>query len=260
MALSLIFISVSIYLLTDAGVKLQSCIDLVNNIIRIISQLKCQNIYILGSGHFGKRAFKILRNRTKYTRVTVIDKQPQALAEIIAAGGHVLTMDAIKFLDIHVDNMSPDDWIVPAIPVHVAYAWLRLKMKTGFECHAISVPNTIQSRLPNPLEGQEKQVYASIATFTCPEDCPEPQTCCTVTGKPRPQILSETLTGLDRPDFRSICIVSSQLGPGVGGFQVKTLRQAVKDITKNPGRILLSTSCKCHAVLDAFHCKPKQER
>ena len=214
--------------------------------------LKATNIYILGSGHFGQRAAILLQKQIKDGSITVVDRQPKSLAVIEAAGCKGQTMEAVDFLTSRADQILPDHWIVPAVPLHLAYAWLQAMLKSGFNLKEIPVPRAVGSLIPNAVWGDKAQVYTSIATFRCPENCPEPQNKCTVTGKPRPQILWQTLASLNIPGFRSICIRSYQLAPGVGGFQFKSLQRARQMIETNPGRYLISTACKCHGVINGL--------
>ncbi|MFC1878172.1 hypothetical protein ACFL2E_13035 [Thermodesulfobacteriota bacterium] len=212
-----------------------------------------QSVFILGSGCFGRRAFSLLQQRFQLSGITVVDIQYHKLKKIAAQGGRTIVMDAVSFLASSKEKIGSDDWIVPAIPIHVAFEWIRQALKSEKELKTIPVPYRLEAMLPNPIRGTEGQLYVSNTDFICPDDCPEPETYCTVTGKPRPQVLCELLYGPNLPDFHSICVVSSQLAPGVGGFQMRTLQQALKGIRSHPGNILISTACKCHGVVHAFH-------
>jgi hypothetical protein len=92
----------------------------------------------------------------------------------------------------------------------------------------------------------------SHANFICPDDCPEPDDYCTITGESRPPALYNMLAGLNMPGFHSTCIVSSQLAPGQGGYQWRTLLRALEDVKAHPGKVLVSTACKCHGVIHAL--------
>lgn len=142
------------------------------------------------------------------------------------------------------------------IPIHVAYEWLRQELKTETVFKTIPVPKELEALLPNPIRGVNGQLYTSNADFLCPDDYDEPDQYCTVTGEPRPQLLSDTLPGLKLSGYHSICIVSSQLAPGVGGFQFRALLQTKKELKTHPGKCLVSTSCKCHSVIHAFSLYP----
>ncbi len=214
--------------------------------------LEGKNIYILGSGHFGQRSARLLQKRLEKGGITVVDHQTKSLAAAETMGCRTITMDAIAFLSGQENQIKPDDWIVPAVPIHLAYEWLRVMNDAESNLRQIPIPASICTLIPNPILGSEGQVYASIATFRCPEDCREPQNICTFTGKPRPQALWKTLSELEPAGYRSVCIVSHQLAPGVGGFQFKSLLHARNGIKMHPGKILLSTACKCHGVIHAL--------
>jgi len=215
--------------------------------------MRHQKAYILGSGSFGSRAFSFLQRQFQTVDILVVDHRSGPLERILADGGRTIVMDAISFLTSSETNIHPDDWIVPAVPIHVAFEWIWQELKPISECTAIPVPEMLEARLPNPIRGAQDQLYISNAPFICPDDCPEPDDLCTVTGEPRPQVLCDTLSNLRLPDYHSTCIVSSQLAPGVGGYQFRTLLRALKDIKAQPGKILVSTACKCHGVMHAFH-------
>lgn len=209
-------------------------------------------VFILGSGHFGSRAFFFLQPRFQPAGLTVVDKRYDRLKKIVTGGGNAVVMDAISFLQSSKDRIDIDDWIVPAVPIHVAYEWLRQELKAETVFKTIPVPKKLEALLPNPIRGVNGELYASNADFLCPEDCDEPDQYCTVTGEPRPQIVCDTLSGLKLSGYHSKCIVSSQLAPGVGGFQIRALLQAKKELKTHIGKYLISTSCKCHSVIHAF--------
>jgi hypothetical protein len=214
--------------------------------------MKHSRVYILGSGCFGSRAFNFLQPRFQPASLTVVDKRYHQLKKIITQGGNAVVMDAILFLQSSKDKMDMDDWVVPAVPIHVVYEWLRQDLRTETVFKSIPVPKELEALLPNPIRGVDGQLYASNADFLCPDDCDEPDQYCTVTGKPRPQILCDTLSGLKLSGYHSKCIVSSQLAPGVGGFKFQALLQTKQELKAHPGKWLVSTSCKCHSVIHAF--------
>jgi len=110
------------------------------------------------------------------------------------------------------------------------------------------------SGLPNPMLGKTGDLYTSFANFLCSEDCPEPAQYCTVTKKKRPKPLYKILNDL-KGNFESRVIRSQQLGPGIGGFQPKTLLNLLKEIQKKRGSgqlILVSTASRCHGVTSAL--------
>ena len=211
-----------------------------------------QKAYILGSGSFGSRAYNSLQTRFQKANLIVVDNQISQLIKIADDKGRAVAMDAISFLATSKEKIDPDDWIVPAVPIHVAFEWLRQELSSTSDCQTVPVPEALEALLPNPLRGADGQLYASNADFICPDECPEPDDYCTVTGESRPQVLCDTMSDLRLPGYNAACIVSLQLAPGLGGFQWRTLLRTVQDIQAHPGRVLVSTACKCHGVMHAL--------
>jgi hypothetical protein len=166
-------------------------------------------------------------------------------------------MDGIDYLvGVLADGVTPD-WIVPAMPIHVAWLWMKRDLAAaGRHVVDLPVPATVDPLVPHPLRGDHGQLYASNADFICPDDCPEPERFCTVTGKPRPVVMFVHLAALRVAGFAPVVIRSRQLAPGVGGYRPADLRQAEAAALAAPEAVLLATACKCHAVIDAFRIEP----
>ncbi len=203
------------------------------------------------------RAAHELRNKSPEAAITVVDIDKAALKEAAGLGFETAPMDAVSFLLLNEKKMSLDDWIVPAVPVHAAYEWVRQKLRREAVFKEIAVPGEIAELLPNPYKGENGQMYLSNAEFECPDDCDEPDEFCTITGKPRPQVMCTSMSSVQVPGFRSVVVVSMQLSPGVGGFQLVSFRHAMTDIKAEAGKILFGTACKCHGVMHAFEWHPK---
>lgn len=209
-------------------------------------------IWIIGGGKFGLQAARTLRKSKSLNNLTIVEKQNAVCRRLGRMGFVAVCMDGIGYLERNLIDPHYPDWIIPAIPVHVAYAWIRTQLSASHEVLKIPVPAELTGELPNPIQGKAGQLYISIADFRCPDNCPEPAAICTHTGKPRPMILHEFLQSIRRKDFKSIVIRSHQLAPGVGGYKPEALFNALKEIDAACAPVLLSTACSCHGVLDAF--------
>jgi hypothetical protein len=187
--------------------------------------------------------------------MTVVDRDGDAVNEA-PAGGRVAVVraEAMAYLVEHLKpGRSAPEWIVPAVPVHVAYEWIIGRLAgEGLRVVPLTVPETVVQCLPNVFRGEAGAIYASNADFLCPDNCPEPETICTHTGKPRPCNLYEKLAEVAQPPFRAIVVRSRQLAPGVGGYRPQTLFDTLREVRKAPGPVLLSTACRCHGVMHAF--------
>jgi hypothetical protein len=209
-------------------------------------------IWILGAGRFGRRAADILLGRFPSASITVVDRNPKApVSAEIRRRVQLIREEGIGFLKKHLNAPDGPDWIVPAIPLHVAFEWIKADSESSCGIREISVPEPVVVLLPNPIRGWNQAVYTSNADFVCPENCAEPETICTCTRKPRPRVLHDFLAVVEYRNFRSIVVVSRQLAPGVGGYSPEALFEARAKVLSSDAPILLSTACKCHGVMHA---------
>jgi len=211
-----------------------------------------KSIWILGAGRFGLKAAKVLSRNNKKAELTIIEKSSRICKQIERVGFKTVCMDGIEYLDQNLKGIDYPDWIIPAIPVHVAYEWVRLKIKGSYILKTIPVPEGVIMSLPNVFKGKECEIYMSIADFICPDNCPEPDDICTHTGKPRPFSLYKKLESIKYIHFHTVVIRSRQLSPGVGGYSPEALFYALDVIKASTIPVLLSTACRCHGVMNAY--------
>ena len=217
-----------------------------------------QHFWIIGGGKFGLKAAKELCKANPSDQITLVEHEKTVCRQIRKLGYQTVCMDGLQYLDRHLISAHYPDWIVPAIPLHVAYEWIRAKMSARYVMERITVPNDLVTALPNPINAETGQLYISIADFICPESCPEPHQICTYTNKPRAMILHEFLKSIQLKDLKSIVIRSHQLVPGVGGYKPQALYEALKEIETAQMPVLLSTACSCHGVIHTFKHSAKK--
>lgn len=211
-------------------------------------------VWILGAGRFGQIAVERLHQKFPAARLTVVDRQTKRPPGLAAEDIAFIESDAVAYLVAHLrpeEGRGPD-WIVPALPLHVAFEWIRRRLEDRFRFEKIMPPEAAANRLPNVLSGSTGTVYTSIADFICPDDCPEPAQLCTHTGRPRPCTLYRKLQNLALPGWTVVMVRSRQLLPGVGGYRPDDLFQALTEVKAAATPILLATACRCHAVVDTF--------
>ncbi|MCL6611892.1 MAG: hypothetical protein K6T66_10185 [Peptococcaceae bacterium] len=218
-----------------------------------------KTFWIMGCGRFGRIAAS--RLMAKYPRAcfTVVDLSVRSLGLLsdLPAPVRAVQSDAAGFL---ADNLAGEDipsYIVPAVPVHLAYEWLKRKLQPVFELEKIPVPEQAARRLPNPVPGGTGTLYSSYADFVCPDNCPEPESICTVTRQKRKGLLYRDYLNLNIEGFVSLGIRSVQLAPGVGGYKPEVLWPVLEKVrqTGTAKDYLLSTACLCHGVMDAFRLR-----
>ncbi|MEW6424890.1 MAG: potassium transporter [Bacillota bacterium] len=213
------------------------------------------SFWIIGSGRFGRIAAARLTNKHPRAAFLVVDKQAEALRQVGDLPVETRREDGVDFLVQNLKATDTPSYIVPAVPVHLAFEWLKKKLAPGYEVVKVPVPGQVLRSVPNPLPAPETgRLYISYATFVCPDNCPEPEKICTATGQPRKGLLYRDLREMNVDGFLALGIRSLQLAPGVGGYKPGALWWVLESVMgvgaeKN---YLLSTACLCHGVLDSF--------
>jgi hypothetical protein len=211
-----------------------------------------KRIWIIGAGRMGLKAAKVLIHKNPGDKITLVDKTEAICKNSLKPFFKMVCMDGVLFINENLTRPDYPDWIIPAVPLHLAYEWIRFKLSKEFRLQTIPVPDKLVATLPNPFRGDAGQVYISNADFICPSNCPEPDEICTHTGKPRPRILHDFLESIQYDDFRSVVVKSQQLSNGIGGYTSKALFKALEQVEKSRPRVLLSTACRCHGVMHAI--------
>ena len=208
-------------------------------------------IWILGAGRFGRQAGVTLSRKYPQSHITLIDHNHDACRGARLQGFSTLHRDGVHHLASRLADENVE-WIIPAIPVHVAFRWIQHRLQDQYRVIKMAVPDDLVSRLPNPMTGPNHTVYTSIADFLCPPDCLQPKWGCSVTGQPRPCSVLDRLRNYGGRDFRVVVVRSISLGPGVGGYRPRDLFDALSMIMQSRLPVILSTACCCHGVVDAF--------
>lgn len=209
-----------------------------------------QHIWIIGAGKYGKKAVFAMKKRFPGSIITVVDESQVALNSIDQPDIETVCMDGVSFLFQNLDHSRQPVWVIPVIPVHLAFEWIRLKLSLSVE--PAEIPDSVQNSLPNVFQGKKGEIFTSNASFICPENCPEPEDICTYTKLPKKEPLYKLIKSLSCRNHLNIVICSHQLAPGIGGITPQSLFNALSEITNCKSSILLSTACGCHGVLQAF--------
>ncbi len=215
-----------------------------------LDQIDEDAVFIIGAGHFGARAARIIRQRSDVP-VFVVDPDEKGLSSLGDLRVKRIQGDGIQFLLDNFHYLKDANTIVPALPVHLAYEWLIRHLPEDMKTRKVPVPET-NPPLPHAYPAGEGSTLVSYADFLCPDDCPEP-VYCTVTGEKREHPLYALLRNLQLPPFQVHIIRSHQLAPGLGGYKAGDLRETAERVMKKGVRMwILGTSCKCHGILTAF--------
>jgi hypothetical protein len=215
-----------------------------------LDQMDEDAVFIIGAGHFGARAARILCQRSD-ALVFVVDPNEEGLLNLKELRVHGVHGDGIQFLLDNFHLMNNANTIVPALPLHFAYEWLIRFLPGDMRIEKVPVPE-MRPPLPHACPASEGSILVSYADFLCPDDCPEP-VYCTVTGEKREQPLYALLRNLQLPPFQMHIIRSHQLAPGLGGYKAGDLRETAERVMTDGARMwILGTACKCHGILTAF--------
>lgn len=214
-----------------------------------------ERFWIIGAGRFGQIAVERIRKKKADAAITVVDKKSTDLGhdKVIA-----IQQDGIQWLAAALRPEAAVDIVVPAIPVHVVYEWLKSNLSEKYKINPINIPDEWLTRMPHAMRGVVGQAYVSHADFICPDNCPEPEAICTHTGKPRPMDLFRLLAGLDFDDVLPIVIRSHQLLPGVGGIYPGDFFHALDVVRTHRQRpLMVGTACRCHGVVNFFRLEER---
>ena len=206
---------------------------------------------ILGAGKFGRLALERLSQEDNAAVFQIVDQNPQALQATrgLSPGGvELVEAEAAAFLTAGLQDSSPWDWLIPAVPEHVAFSWLRQGPLTGPDWQTVPGPPEVTTLTPVAWRGREGELYLSKASHLCPDDCSEPQEC-PVTGESREIPLYAQLAALEIPGYIIEVISSRQLAPGVGGFPPGRLLALARRLARLEGKILVATAWRCHGVV-----------
>ncbi|MGA2401878.1 MAG: hypothetical protein ABSG91_09245 [Syntrophobacteraceae bacterium] len=209
-----------------------------------------RQIRVLGAGRFGRLAAEKLKRRFPDALLSIADRDAARVDGItrdLGIAGEV--EDSIR----SISGILPDDlWLIPAVPVHVGFEWAMNELNSMGEVRRLPVPEEVDLQVPNPIRVPSGTLYASFATFVCPDYCSEPEEICTHTGKERPGNLYEVFGGVLASGFDVAVLRSWQLAPGVGGYPGRSLRELLAVIGSKSGGYLVASSCRCHGVMDAL--------
>ena len=200
---------------------------------------------VAGFGKFGRLA--VSRLSVKYNPGDILAIDPNLESKPLDRPGnvHFLRMDAVRHLST-ISQKETDIMVIPTVPFHLAASYILSISNTLEFCH---IPDNTISGLPNVYRVDTLNVCCSHADFLCADNCPENEVC-TITGETRRPMFEilESLSTEARPVF---VIRSHQILPGIGGYGLTELRRLFARLT-GLDQFILSTSCKCHAILTGF--------
>ncbi|MBI5582491.1 MAG: hypothetical protein HY892_01575 [Deltaproteobacteria bacterium] len=211
-------------------------------------------IFVVGFGKFGQLAIPKIQKRWPRARIWIIDRDPLNLARGREFPGIKVLEDGEKFLWEFQDRLQPGDWIIPAVPLHLAGDWLRRVLGREYSVRKIKPPPALGAGLPFSLY-LKNDLFVSLADFECPENCPSPRGFCFRTREKRPHRLGEILAQCNSAKGPLHIIQSHQLAPGLGGYRFEDLRKLNQMTRLTAPPVYLATACPCHGVITGLTWK-----
>ena len=210
-----------------------------------------ESIYwVVGAGKFGTRAVRTLLSENPGAKLVLIDSDLEKLQEW-KPSVETAAADGIAYLIGRMGQGPEPDWVIPAIPVHVALELITGLLPKDVHIEPARIPSDIREKLPHSIMAEADQLWVSHADFRCPSNCPEPDEHCTITRKPRKPDMYRLLEEMAASGFDSVVVRSHQLAPGVGGYRPADIKRALSRVKRAKGLLLFSTACRCHGVVNA---------
>ena len=216
-----------------------------------------ESFWILGAGQFGSLAARRILQQKKGCNVLVVDHRKDALDDLGNEPLSAIAQDAVDFLSSQ--HGTGNEWVIPAIPEHVAFSWLCQQLTKEGTVTLLAAPSVLDQHIPNPLRGKGGVLYTSFATFLCPDDCNEPEGICSVTQERRETNLYDLIQQIEVPGYKTLVVRSNQLTSGVGGYQLSTLWRLLQEVRFLDKNIIVATACRCHGVINALRFKGKAQ-
>ncbi len=143
-------------------------------------------VFIIGFGKFGKLALAKGIHLWKKARIWIVDSKPEPFIQLepVPFSGIRVLADGPQFLTRFQDWIGDEDWIIPALPIHLAWKWLALNIKPSKDLRALVPPQSLGLGLPFH-QVSDQGLYLSYADFMCPDNCPAPKHHCFKTHKKR---------------------------------------------------------------------------
>ncbi len=207
-----------------------------------------KEIWIIGIGRFGRMAVEGLAKTHAGHHLVLVDPDGENLSQAQGPNRALVQMDGVLFVHQRLAASEKPDWIIPALPVHLAAQWC-LAERNAKGLKQIDIPPAVDRHAPNPTRDDLGNLYVTHADFRCPDKCDEPAEICTITRKKRHTNMFTLLGQIPIPNFESLVIRSHQLGPGIGGYRPAQLFKLLDGIDGSEKDVLISTACRCHGVM-----------
>ena len=109
-------------------------------------------------------AVRYLTKKNKDIQFVLVDPVEANLMQAAGPKRSLKLADGVVFLEQNLDADEGPDWIIPALPIHLAAEWCLVRQKTE-RFSRVPLPAEIKPLLPNPMEAYNGDIYVSHADF-----------------------------------------------------------------------------------------------
>ena len=202
-------------------------------------------------GTFARIAVDGLKEKAE--EILLVDIDSEAISLCGGLGVSIRISDGIEAVVKMIAEKSLNfDWIIPNIPLHLVFEVTARII--GKKCKVNRIPVPLTELFPNPFIGKYGAVFASLADFTCPQDCGGPSPVCPKTGRAWTKPLYELLGDLNFEGYDHFVMRSYQLAPGAGGIKAKDLTDLLV-LVNTKGKKIITTACDCHSMTAAMEAE-----
>jgi prephenate dehydrogenase len=97
-----------------------------------------KTVWIIGAGQFGEKAAVRLRLKYPEAAIIVVDQDRRALHRVEEVATAVVVGDGAAYLAEHLTVSEKPDWIVAAVPVHLAFEWLCKRLSPAYRIEKLA--------------------------------------------------------------------------------------------------------------------------
>ena len=88
-----------------------------------------KKIWIIGLGQFGLHAVRYLSKKNKNIQFVLVDPVEAKLMQAAGPNRSLEPADGVSFLERNLGSDEEPDWIIPALPIHLAAEWCLARQK-----------------------------------------------------------------------------------------------------------------------------------
>ena len=115
-----------------------------------------KRFWIVGAGRFGRIAMERICRQMPDATLSIVDRRPFSVSQRNIA---TICAEGIGWLTTALQPNAPVDMIIPAIPVHVAFEWIKSRLIDEYLTRPLAVPDKWLKQVPHAIRGDGGRVY-----------------------------------------------------------------------------------------------------